>query len=248
MAYSNELTEIALNELKLHGVKGQTRDTNGGHIEIAWQVVPEKEVRRVFVAKTASDWRARMNTRAEVRKLLRADNVTLKAQNQRPEKPKPLTKALELPQPDAVVPLPDQMKALRGEVADLTELVLRLTKIAAGMREVLTTHVPKPQPAAPVMKPSSRSIKLVEYLSLDRWIAISALVRDTGLTPTQIKLKLHYLKQHDQIDIYRGEVRLKPAATKPLAKRTAKKVAKSKPPVRRKRAHQLGALPAEHAA
>lgn len=115
MAYSNELTEIALNELKLHGVKGQTRDTNGGHIEIAWQVVPEKEVRRVIVAKTASDWRARMNTRAEVRKLLRADNVTLKSQNDKPEKPKPLTKALELPQPEAVVPIPDQMKALRGE-------------------------------------------------------------------------------------------------------------------------------------
>ncbi|MGY8677285.1 hypothetical protein Q2941_05635 [Bradyrhizobium sp. UFLA05-153] len=207
MAYSNELTEIALNELKLHGVKGHTRDTNGGHIEIAWQVVPEKEVRRVFVAKTASDWRARMNTRAEVRKLLRADNVTLKSQNEKqPQKPKPLTKALELPQPDAVIPLPDQFKALRGEVADLTELVLRLTKIATGMREVLTTHVPKPQPAAPEMKPSSRSIKLVEYLSLDRWIAISALVRDTGLTPTQIKLKLHYLKQHDQIEIYRCEV------------------------------------------
>ncbi|MHC2277344.1 hypothetical protein ACVME8_003955 [Bradyrhizobium diazoefficiens] len=136
-----------LNELKLHGVKGLTRDTNGGHIEIAWQVVPEKEVRRVFVAKTASDWRARMNTRAEVRKLLRADNVVLKAQNEKPQKPKPLAKALELPQPDTVVPMPDQMKALRGELADLTELVLRLTRIATGMREVLTTHVPKPQPA-----------------------------------------------------------------------------------------------------
>ncbi|MGY8661747.1 hypothetical protein Q3C01_05180 [Bradyrhizobium sp. UFLA05-109] len=250
MAYSNELTEIALNELKLHGVKGQTRDTNGGHIEIAWQVVPEKEVRRVFVAKTTSDWRARMNTRAEVRKLLRADNVTLKSQNEKQlrPKPQPLTKALELPQPDAIVPIPDQMKALRGEVADLTELVLRLTKIATGMREVLTTHVPKPQPAAPVMKPSSRSIKLVEYLSLDRWIAISALVRDTGLTPTQIKLKLHYLKTHDQIEIYRGEVRLKPAPVKPTAKKATKKVTKTKPPVRRKRAQQLGALQAEQAA
>ena len=240
MAYSNELTEIALNELKLHGVKGQTRDTNGGHIEIAWQVVPEKEVRRVFVAKTASDWRARMNTRAEVRKLLRADNVTLKAKNERPQKPKPLMKALELPQPDAVVPIPDQMKALRGELADLTELVLRLTKIATGMREVLTTHVPKPQPAAPVVKPSSRSIKLVEYLSLDRWTTISALVRDTGLTPTQIKLKLHYLKSHDQIEIYRGEVRLKPAVPKPSGTKAAKKVAKTKPPARKKRAQQIG--------
>ncbi|WP_439372896.1 hypothetical protein [Bradyrhizobium sp. DASA03120] len=240
MAYSNELTEIALNELKLHGVKGQSRDTNGGHIEIAWQVVPEKEVRRVFVAKTASDWRARMNTRAEVRKLLRADNVTLKAQNERPQKPKPLTKALELPQPDAVVPIPDQMKALRGEVADLTELVLRLTKIAAGMREVLTTHVPKPQPEAPVVKPSSRSIKLVEYLALDRWVSISALVRDTGLTPTQIKLKLHYLKTHSQIEIYRGEVRLKPTETQPPTKKAAKKEKlKTKPPARKKRARQL---------
>lgn len=229
-----------LNELKLHGVKGLTRDTNGGHIEIAWQVVPEKEVRRVFVAKTASDWRARMNTRAGVRKLLRADNVVLKAQNEKPQKPKPLAKALELPQPDTVVPMPDQMKALRGELADLTELVLRLTRIATGMREVLTTHVPKPQPAVPDVKPSSRSIKLVEYLSLDRWTTTSALVRDTGLSPAQIKLKLHYLKQHGQIEIYRGEVRLKPAVPKPSAKKAANKAAKTKPPARKKRAQRIG--------
>lgn len=106
------------------------------------------------------------------------------------------------------------------------------------MREVLTTHVPKPQPAAPVIKPSSRSIKLVEYLSLDKWVAISALVRDTGLTPTQIKLKLQYLKQHEQIESYRGEVRLKPAVPTPSAKKT-KKVAPAKPTTRKKRARQL---------
>src|SRR5262249_8770553 len=136
-------------------------------------------------------------------------------------------------------PVPDQIKALRGELADLTELVMRLTKIATNMRDVLTTHVPKPQPTPPEIKPSSRSVKLVEYLSLDRWVAISALVKDTGLSPTQIKLKLHYLRQHDQIEIYRGEVRLKPAVTKPSAKKAAKKVAKTKPPARKKRAHQL---------
>ncbi|MHC2884024.1 hypothetical protein [Bradyrhizobium barranii] len=87
MAYSNELTEIAVNELKAHGIKAHLRDTNGGHIEIAWQVVPEKEVRKIVVAKSTSDWRSRMNTRADVRRLLRADNVSPKMSQEKPKKP-----------------------------------------------------------------------------------------------------------------------------------------------------------------
>src|SRR3954462_8944227 len=111
---TNELTDIALNELKQHNIKGQLRDTNGGHIEIAWQVVPEKEVRKIVVAKTTSDWRSRINTRAEVRRLLRADNVTLKMEApKKPAKVK-LEKAIALPQPE--MPIPDQIKAMRSEV------------------------------------------------------------------------------------------------------------------------------------
>ncbi|MHC2582251.1 hypothetical protein ACVI1J_005572 [Bradyrhizobium diazoefficiens] len=252
MAYSNELTEIAINELKAHGIKAQLRDTNGGHIEIAWQVVPEKEVRKIVVAKTTSDWRSRLNTRADVRRLLRADNVSLKMSQEKPKKPTQLQaeKAMSLPQPD-VLPVPDQVAAMRSEMADLSELVVRLVKIVTGVRDTIAAYVPKPVEAAP--KPaSSRSVKLVEYLSHDRWVTIETLPRDTGLTAEQIKLKLQYLKNHDEIEIFRGQVKLKPpkdgkAAKKKVHWKTAQKIAReaaeaAKPPAGKNGKPAKGAL------
>lgn len=209
MAHQNEHTDIALNELKAHGIKGHLRDLGSGHIEVSWQVCPEKAPRTVVAPKTSSDWRSRMNLRAEVRRALRADNVQLKMEH-KPKKQPVIEKALSLPAPD-VIPVPDQIAALRTEVADLTALVLRLTKITATVRDNVATYVPKPQQIAPVPQ-SSRSIKLVEYLSHDRWTTIDTLPRDTGLKPEQIKMKLQYLKNHDQIEIFRGQVKLKAAA------------------------------------
>ena len=121
--------------------------------------MPEKELRRVITSRTGSDWRARMNIRAEVRRLLRADNVTLK-QEPKPKKHLELAKALNLPQ--EVVPLPDQISALRGEVADLTELMVRVYKGVGTLREAVTAQAPPPPPQ-PL---NSRSVKIKEYLSL----------------------------------------------------------------------------------
>jgi hypothetical protein len=228
MAFHNELTDIATNELKAHGIKAHMRDTNGGHIEIAWQVVPEKEVRKIIVAKTTSDWRSRLNTRAEVRRLLKADNVSLKMTQSKPKKVAKLVVEQAMSLPQEVMPIPDQVAALRSEVGDLTELVMRLYKSVTGVREILTTYVPKPVEVAP-LPASSRSVKLAEYLSHDRWITIDTLPRDTGLKPEQIKLKLQYLKNHDQVEIFRGQVRLKAVmATPKPAKihwKTARKLA-----------------------
>lgn len=213
MAHQNELTEIVLHELKLHGIKGQCRDTNGGHIEIAWQVCPEKAPRQVIMAKTTSDWRSRMNMRAQVRRYLRADNIQLVPETKiKPKKLALVQRALELPKPD-VLPVPDQLTALRAEVSDLTELVIRLSKLTATVRDAIGAYVPKPQALVPPPQ-SSRSVKLVEFLSFDRWVGIATLPRDTGLSTEQIKLKLNYLKQHGQIEIFQGQVRLKANAPK----------------------------------
>ncbi|MET3995058.1 hypothetical protein ABID65_006724 [Bradyrhizobium sp. S3.9.2] len=226
MTFRNELTDIATNELRAHGIKGHLRDTNGGHIEIAWQVVPEKEVRRVVVAKTPSDWRARMNTRGEIRRLLRADNVALKMTQTKPKKAAALKVERAMSLPQEILPIPDQVAALRSEVGDLTELVLRLTKIVTGVRDTIAAYVPAPAVVAPAPT-SSRSIKLIEYLSHDRWVNVDTLPRDTGLKPEQIKLKLQYLKNHDEVEIFRGQVRLKQTTPKPkkMHWKTARKAA-----------------------
>jgi hypothetical protein len=218
---TSDLTEIAVAELRQYGIKPQVTQTNGGHIEIAWRVVPEKELRRVICAKTASDWRARMNIRAEVRRALRADNVTLK--RERETKPAPrhqeLTKALSLPQ--QVIPIPDQLSALRGEVADLTELVIRIAKMVSRI---------VPAPPKPVEPTSSRSVKIKEYLTLDRWVSLSALARDTGLASKQIKLKLDYLARLGEVTVYQGQAKLnavKPRPKKPRGRAAQKAKAKA---------------------
>ncbi|MGX1163750.1 hypothetical protein AB7M16_000016 [Bradyrhizobium sp. USDA 372] len=228
MAHQNELTEVALNELKAHGIRGHLRDLSGGHIEISWQVVPEKEVRRVICAKSTSDWRSRMNTRAEVRRYLRADNVSLKMSTEKPKKVETLQVEKAMSLPIEVMPIPDQVAAMRGEMADLTELVMRLVKMVSGVRDNIAAYVPKPAEVKPAPV-SSRSVKLVEYLAHDRWTTIDTLPRDTGLTAEQIKLKLQYLKNRDEVEIFRGQVKLKPpkpgeAKPKKLHWKTARKM------------------------
>src|SRR5262245_14633893 len=205
--------EVATAELKQHGIKPQITHTNGGHIEIAWRVVPEKELRRVITSKTGSDWRARMNIRSEVRKLLRADNVSLKREEPKPKKHQELTKALSLP--EQVVPIPDQIAALRGEVADLTELMIRVAKGVGIVREAIAAQAPPPPPRPEPV--SSRSVKIKEYLSLDKWLSLSVLVRDTGLTPKQLMLKLRYLERLGEVSIYQGQTKLN--AVEPRAKK-----------------------------
>jgi hypothetical protein len=211
MNNNSELVEIATAELKLYGIRPEVTHTNGGHIEIAWRAVPEKELRRVITSKTGSDWRARMNIRAEVRRLLRADNVMLKREEPKPKKHPELAKALNLPQ--QVVPIPDQITAMRGEVADLTELVIRVAKMVSTVRNTVAAQAPPPP--APPEPVSSRSVKIKEYLSLDKWVSLSALSRDTGLSSKQIKLKLDYLERLGEVSVYQGQAKLNPVEPRP---------------------------------
>ncbi|UPT99184.1 hypothetical protein J4G48_0014530 [Bradyrhizobium barranii subsp. apii] len=208
---SNELVDIATAELKQYGIKPEVTYTNGGHIQITWRAVPEKELRCVTTAKTGSDWRNRMNIRADVRRLLRADNV-MKKEEPKPKKHPELAKALSLPK--EVVPIPDQIAALRGEVADLTELMVRTFRMVGNMRETIAAQTPRSPPPAPPPA-SSRSVKIKEFLALDRWVSLSALARDTGLSPQQIKLKLYYLQRLGEVSVHQGQAKLNEVEPRP---------------------------------
>jgi hypothetical protein len=66
---------IVLSELRAAGLKPMRVEMLGsGHIRISWRC-PEREVRQVVVAGTGSDsWPGRLNARAQVRRMLQADN------------------------------------------------------------------------------------------------------------------------------------------------------------------------------
>lgn len=77
-------------------------------------------------------WGGRLNARAEVRRYLRADNVSLRGQ----AKPTLLAQRIVAP-PRHVETIPDQVAAMRSEVADLTELCLELADVVARTAAVL---------------------------------------------------------------------------------------------------------------
>jgi biotin operon repressor len=205
----NEALDFVTSELSSRGIRFDTATSGSNHIEIRWQVSPDKEVRSFFAPNTPSDHRGRLNARAAVRRLLKADGVNLEP----PASRKPaalLHRALELPK--HVDPVPDQLKALRGELADLTELMLDLSGTVTMIREHILHREPKPAP--PPKPPSARSVKIMDYI-VANWSSLDALARDTGLTEAAIWRKLHYLKTKKgaHIDLERHRVRIHP--TKP---------------------------------
>jgi hypothetical protein len=201
----NEALDFVTAELSCRGVRFDTETSGGNHIEIRWQVSPVKEVRSYFVPNTPGDHRGRLNARAAVRRLLKADGVQLEPAEQR----KPhhlLSRALDLPK--HVEPIPDQLKAIRGEIADLTELLLDLSGTITMLRDHILRNEPKP--ASPPEPPSVRSIKIVEYLGTN-WNSLDALARDSGLTPAVVYRKLYYQKNHGApVELDKNRARLAP--------------------------------------
>lgn len=208
----NEELEFAVAELKRHNIKYETRETNGGHIEIRWQVSPDKEVRKVFTSKTPSDYFSRMNARSVIRNALRHDGVDLERKPSE-KKPKLLEKALQQPQPAETIP--DQLHSIRSELADITELLLDFSNVLGLLRDgLLVQSTPveavTPDVKAPPPKPSVRSKKAIEFVSVS-WNSLDAIARDMELPLEVTYRKLYYLKQQDKVEFRGGQCRLKPA-------------------------------------
>jgi hypothetical protein len=203
MAKDDALT-LLKSEFKLWGVELQSQTRGNNHIELRWRVSPDKEARSYFIANTPSDHRGWLNARADIRGLFRADGLDLK--KLAAKKPSALTKALSVPQP--VEPVDDQIRMLRAEVGDLTEMILELT---SRLDHVLASKIAAPPAvvAVPEPKASVRSIKAITYVS-DNWNSTDAIARDMGLSPTIAYRKLYYLYQQEKIEMDGGRWRKKP--------------------------------------
>jgi hypothetical protein len=210
----HEEVEFAVEELKRHNIRHDVRDTDGGHVEIAWQVSTDKEVRRVFTSKTPSDHRSRLNARSVIRQFLRQDGVDLAP---KPpvvkQKPKLLEKALQAPRHEPTIP--EQLSAMRAEMADLTDLLLDISSAIAIIRDRGSMHAAPPPthvaaaPQIPLKQQSVRSKKAITYIS-KAWNSLDAIAKELGLPRDITYRKLYYLKQQDIIEFDGGRCRLKP--------------------------------------
>lgn len=221
MAEDSVLSHIE-REFDLWGVKPRIRHTGGGHIELRWNASPDKPERVTYIPKTGSDWRGWMNKRAEVRRMFKQDNLSLKE----PPKPEPvIVKALSLP--TAPPPKEDMLRDVRVELATLTEMVFELADVVSKLQALPDTIrdllAPKAEPApepvtsslwsAPIeeVAPSMRSIKAIDHVGAN-WNSTAALAQSMGVEPKFAYRKLYYLFNKGLVEMNGSLWRKKPEA------------------------------------
>jgi len=110
----NPCLEAALDELSAVGIRDVIQSHGAKHPQIRWRVNGGVE-RMYVVTGTPSDVRSVPNTRADIRRALRADGVPV-------DQPKTITApAPKLPQ--RVATLEGHITALRKELAELKKLI-----------------------------------------------------------------------------------------------------------------------------
>jgi len=214
----HEELEFAVAELEQHNIKYATRTTEGGHIEIVWQVSPDKEIRRVFTSKTPSDHRTRLNARAFIRRALRQDGIDIDKKQTTATKKSPavLERALQAPRQGPTIP--EQLEALRSDVADIVDLLLDVSNAIAELKSMQSAQQPtilaspESAPTYSAPKPSVRSKKAIEYVSAG-WNSLDALARDMDLPVNITYRKLYYLKNLGLVELEGGKCRLTPTDT-----------------------------------
>lgn len=216
-------------EFKLWGVKPEVNYTNSGHIELTWQASPDKPSRHTVIPKTGSDWRSWLNARAQIRRQLKADGLVLVEQIRKEAKPKPaILKALSIPEP--IERDVDQIKMLRAEVSDLSELLLNMMQMVKELIAVTPpVEVPAFLPAAPPVEQiaaaiqsefsyrepvktratNTKGIKAIDFISTS-WSSTDALARDMGLGRVFALRKLIYLEKQQFIEKQGDRWRKKP--------------------------------------
>lgn len=197
MGARNELVEVVLRELECFGITGEVVH-RGKHIEVVWFVAGQR--RSNIVSASASDHRAWLNARGEVRRTLRADNV----------QPAPrdnvlsFKNAISVPKP---VELPlERIKKLEEEVTILLDWLVderaRADALEVKLKNVkVTISFDAPAPVPVLVKPSIKtagdggpSDRILVALAHGKWVAKQALQKETGIEDRNLSATLNYLK------------------------------------------------------
>ena len=144
MSQRLEHLDPVIGELERYGLRGEIGE-RGKHLEVRWKT-PQGE-RFIIVPKTPSDWRGALNSRSDLRKLLRADNL----------QPKPINdltfqKAMSLPKP---APSITREQFMQNDVDALTDLVFELQ---GRLSELQTAFVALDQKMS-----SARVVSYIQY-------------------------------------------------------------------------------------
>ena len=136
-----------------------------------------------------------LNARADIRRLFRADGLSLK--EEKTSKPSTFKKAISLP--EQTVPFADQIKDLHAELVELTELVLSMNSDISLIKNHILLEK---QTNKEEIKVSVRAKKAIDYLSTN-WSSVQAITRDMELPIEVVKRKLNYLLKQNKAEKHR---------------------------------------------
>jgi hypothetical protein len=114
----NACLDVALRELAAAGIRDVVQAPGGKHWQIQWQA--NGECRMYSLPVTPSDHRAAANTRAEIRRMLRADGFLV-------DQPKPVKV-----QPPS---LQDEIRWLKAEIRNLKDRMAKLEGVNDEVQE-----------------------------------------------------------------------------------------------------------------
>lgn len=129
--------EAALRELDKFGIIGKT-EQRGKHMNIIWQHGTQQ--RSVLAAVTPSDYRAPLNTRARVRRLIRQDGITMPDPKTKPSFAKAISIPLVAPETDK-----ERVARLEADVDTLVDMLIDLQErvSTAAQRAPAPSFIPQ---------------------------------------------------------------------------------------------------------
>lgn len=202
-------------ELERYGLRSTAEVVNNGHVEVSWEWKGQRRFSRM--SATPSDCFAHLKALADVRRILRRDEVPLPVA-------KVTTLAYALSPPKPVAPQVDRLKHLEGEFMNLLDMVgdvhaefdtlkalaeqvqaenADLKAKLAGLRVTVSfgdTSVPVPiKPEVKVTrvyeKPEGPSARILEHMPVGRWVPISEIYTTLKIDQKLVSSTLQYLKK-----------------------------------------------------
>lgn len=122
----HEIIDLLMEEIERYGLKGEVNDRSK-HLEFSWEGPHGR--RFIIVAKTPGDHRASLNSRADLRRMLKADGLSIV----KPSQTALFAKAMSLPKAPYFTP-DDRFKIMSNDVETLTDLVVFQQDVIASLQ------------------------------------------------------------------------------------------------------------------
>lgn len=213
----NEITDLIIAELDRYGLKGKIVDLSK---RLAVEYETPEGSRRITCAKTPSDWRAGMNQRSQLRRMLREDGMQIVEQS-----PTSFVKAMSLPK-ESLVSSVSRERAMQKDIEVLSDLAFdideKLDKLISKLESITVVSTvtstlgivdqPEYQPPPDIREKVKRGEVSVLSVMTFEYTDVREIIRKMGnmVTGKSIRAQLQYNLKKGRVERgLRGQYRKK---------------------------------------